>query len=86
MLPSNPAADFNMVDLRERSMAKLYFRFEAMNCGTSTALIQVDNNYRERGMNTLLIKPGTDLKADNLILSRLDISRRVDILAATQGG
>lgn len=62
-------------------MAKLYFRFGAMNCGKSTALIQVDHNYRERGMNTLLIKPGSDLKGDNLILSRLDISRRVDILA-----
>lgn len=62
-------------------MAKLYFRFGAMNCGKSTALIQVDHNYRERGLNTLLIKPGSDFKGDNQILSRLDISRRVDILA-----
>lgn len=65
-------------------MAKLYFRYGAMNCGKSTALIQVDHNYRERGMNTLLIKPGSDLKGDNQILSRLDISRRVDILANRQ--
>lgn len=62
-------------------MAKLYFRFGAMNCGKTTALIQVDHNYRERGMNTIVIKPGSDLKGDNRILSRLDISRRVDILA-----
>jgi thymidine kinase len=63
------------------SMAKLYFRFGAMNCGKSTALIQVDHNYRERGMNTILVKPGSDLKGDDEIVSRLDLSRRVDILA-----
>lgn len=63
-------------------MAKLYFRFGAMNCGKSTALIQVDHNYREHGMKTLLIKPGSDLKGSNEILSRLQIKRRVDILAA----
>ena len=62
-------------------MAKLYFRFGAMNCGKSTALIQVDHNYRERGMNTLIIKPGSDLKGDDQILSRLELSRGVDILA-----
>lgn len=63
-------------------MAKLFFRFGAMNCGKTTALIQVDHNYRERGMKTILVKPGSDLKGDDLILSRLDISRRVDILAS----
>lgn len=52
-----------------------------MNCGKSTALIQVDHNYRERGMNTLLIKPDSDIKGDDEILSRLGISRLVDILA-----
>jgi len=61
-------------------MAKLFFRFGAMNCGKSTALIQVDHNYRERGMNTVLVKPGSDLKGDNQILSRLEISRQVDIM------
>jgi thymidine kinase len=62
-------------------MAKLYFRFGAMNCGKSTALIQVDHNYRERGMKTLLIKPNSDLKGSDEIISRLQIKRRVDILA-----
>lgn len=65
-------------------MAKLYFRFGAMNSGKSTALIQVDHNYRERGMKTLLIKPGSDLKGNDEIISRLQIKRRVDILAAEQ--
>lgn len=62
-------------------MAKLFFRFGAMNCGKSTALIQVDHNYRERGLNTLLVKPGNDLKGEDMILSRLEISRNVNILA-----
>lgn len=62
-------------------MAKLYFRYGAMNCGKSTALIQVDHNYRERGMHTILIKPGSDLKGSDQVLSRLNLSRQVDILA-----
>ena len=36
-------------------MAKLYFRYGAMNAGKSTALLQVKHNYEERGMSTLLI-------------------------------
>ena len=62
-------------------MAKLYFRFGAMNCGKSTALIQVDYNYRERDMNTLIIKPATDTKGSEWIVSRLGIERRADIIA-----
>ena len=30
-------------------MAKLYFRYAAMNAGKSTALLQVAHNYEERG-------------------------------------
>lgn len=63
-------------------MAKLYFRYGAMNCGKSTSLIQVDYNYRERNMNTVIIKPATDTKGSDRVLSRLDIERRVDVLAA----
>jgi thymidine kinase len=62
-------------------MAKLYFRYGAMNCGKSTALIQVDYNYRERGMATLIIKPLTDTKGKECIVSRLSVSRHVDVLA-----
>jgi thymidine kinase len=62
-------------------MAKLYFRYGAMNCGKSTALIQVDYNYRERGMATLIIKPWTDTKGEDRIVSRLSVSRRVDLFA-----
>ena len=62
-------------------MAKLYFRYGAMNCGKSTALIQVDYNYRERNMQTLIIKPATDTKGSDTVVSRLDVERRADILA-----
>ena len=61
-------------------MAKLYFRYGAMNCGKSTALIQVDYNYRERNMNTVIIKPETDTKGSEKVISRLDMERRADIL------
>lgn len=51
-----------------------------MNSGKTTALIQVAHNYQERGMTTCIVKPKIDSKGDTQILSRLDISRRVDIL------
>ena len=35
-------------------MAKLYFRYGAMNSGKSTALMQVAHNYEEQGMHTRL--------------------------------
>lgn len=62
-------------------MAKLYFRYGAMNSGKTTALIQAAHNYHERGMKTLLIKPSVDSKGADQILSRLSISRPVDIMA-----
>ncbi len=61
-------------------MAKLYFRFGAMNCGKTTALLQVAHNYEEKGMNILLIKPKVDKKGENKIVSRLGIDRKVDVL------
>jgi len=63
-------------------VAKLYFRYGAMNCGKSTSLIQVDYNYRERNMSTVIIKPATDTKGSDKVLSRLDVERRVDVLTA----
>ena len=61
-------------------MAKLYFRYGAMNCGKTTALLQVAHNYEEKGMNILLIKPKVDKKGDDKIVSRLGIERKVDVL------
>lgn len=62
-------------------MAKLFFRYGAMNSGKSTALIQVAHNYEERGMHVLLVKAKIDSKGNDKIISRLGISRKVDILA-----
>ncbi len=59
-------------------MAKLYFRYGAMNSGKTTALIQVAFNYEERGMNVVLLKPSSDTKGKDLIISRLGIKRQVD--------
>jgi thymidine kinase len=55
-----------------------------MNCGKTTALIQVDYNYRERSMNTVIIKPETDTKGSDKVISRLDVERRADILATSE--
>lgn len=41
-------------------MAKLYFRYSAMNAGKTTQLLQVKYNYEERGQNVLLLKPSAD--------------------------
>jgi thymidine kinase len=61
-------------------VAKLYFRYGAMNSGKSTALLQAAYNYEERGQRVLLAKPAIDTKADDQIASRLGVSRTVDFL------
>lgn len=61
-------------------MSKLYFRYGAMNCGKSTALMQVMHNYIEQGMQAMIIKPYTDTKGGDQVVSRLGISKKVDLL------
>jgi len=61
-------------------MAKLYFRYGAMNSGKSTALLQAAYNYEERGHAVLLAKPAVDTKGDLGILSRLGFTRVVDFV------
>lgn len=41
-------------------MAKLYFYYSSMNAGKSTNLLQSSYNYKERGMNTLVLAPAFD--------------------------
>ncbi len=41
-------------------MAKLYFYYSSMNAGKSTNLLQSSYNYKERGMNTLVLAPLLD--------------------------
>ena len=61
-------------------MAKLYFRYGAMNSGKSTALLQAAYNYEERGQAVLLAKPAIDTKGAGQIESRLGMTRDVDLL------
>lgn len=61
-------------------MAKLYFRYGAMNSGKSTGLLQAAFNYEERGQRVLLAKPDVDTKGDTNIVSRLGMTRSVDFL------
>lgn len=56
----------------DEGMAKLYFRYGAMNSGKSTALMQVAFNYRERGRTPVIMKPVTDTKADGISSRVLD--------------
>jgi len=65
-------------------MAKLYFRYGAMNSGKSTSLLQAAFNYEERGHAILISKPAVDAKGDNKVLSRLGVSRAVDFIVEPQ--
>ncbi len=61
-------------------MAKLYFRYGAMNSGKSTALMQVAHNYEERDQRVIVIKSAIDTKGDDMLVSRIGLTRKVDIL------
>lgn len=63
-------------------MAKLYFRYGAMNSGKSTALLQAAFNYEEQGQDVLLAKPLTDTKGSTKIVSRLGVERETDFQVA----
>ena len=55
-------------------MAKLYFYYSAMNAGKSTTLLQSAWNYRERGMNPLLLTPEVDNRhGEGRIASRIGL-------------
>ncbi|QPH52845.1 thymidine kinase [Pontivivens ytuae] len=56
-------------------MAKLYFNYSTMNAGKSTILLQASYNYRERGMDTLLLTADLDRRAGHgTIASRIGIA------------
>ena len=51
-----------------------------MNSVKSTHLMQVAYNYKERGMRVLLIKPSTDKKGGDRLVSRLGVEVKVDMI------
>lgn len=62
-------------------MAKLHFKYGAMNSGKSDTLIKTAYNYIERGLHIVTIKPSVDTKGDDQIVARAGGTRKVDILA-----
>lgn len=65
-------------------MAKLYFRFAAMNAGKSTALQQVAYNYEERGQTVNLFTAAIDDRyGEGRIVSRLGVERESELFSAT---
>ena len=58
-------------------MAKLYFRYSAMNAGKSTALLQVAHNYEELGRTVAIFTSGLDDRFGlGVITSRLGLQRQ----------
>lgn len=61
-------------------MAKLYFHYSTMNAGKSAILLQSAYNYRERGMEPLLLTAGVDTRAGaGRIGSRIGISAPAEV-------
>ncbi|MCX7552881.1 thymidine kinase [Marinicella sp. S1101] len=55
-------------------MAKLYFYYSAMNAGKTTHLLQSSHNYRERGMQTLILSSSIDDRfGQGIVKSRIGI-------------
>lgn len=64
-------------------MAKLFFRYAAMNAGKSTALLQVAHNYEERGHRVRIYTASVDDRyGRGLVTSRLGPQRPVDVFDA----
>jgi thymidine kinase len=63
-------------------MAKLYFRYAAMNAGKSTNLLQVAHNYEERGRSVVLYTAALDDRAGRgIVESRLGVERKARMFA-----
>lgn len=61
-------------------MAKMYFYYSSMNAGKSTALLQSSYNYKERGMNTLILAPSLDSRyGAGKVTSRIGIDAEATI-------
>lgn len=61
-------------------MAKLYFRYSAMNAGKSTSLLQIAYNYEEQGQSVMLFTAGIDDRSGKgCIASRLGLKRSANV-------
>jgi len=60
-------------------MAKLFFRYAAMNAGKTSSLLQVAHNYEENGESVLLLTSALDDRAGRgVIASRIGLQREAD--------
>lgn len=65
-------------------MAKLFFRYSAMNAGKSTALLQIAYNYEEQGQKVALFTARIDDRSGvGTIASRLGLTRQADTFDTT---
>lgn len=66
-----------------RAMAKLYFRYSAMNAGKSTAMLQVAHNYEEQGQTVRLFTAAIDNRYGvGKVTSRLGPQRETEVFGA----
>ncbi len=64
-------------------MAKLFFRYSAMNAGKSTSLLQIAYNYEEQGQRVQLFTAGIDDRSGTgQIASRLGLQRSAMVFGA----
>jgi thymidine kinase len=57
-------------------MAKLYFRYSAMDAGKTLDLLKVAYNYKEKGQHTVILTSKIDKRAgENKVLSRVGFDR-----------
>lgn len=62
-------------------MAKLHFKYGAMNSGKTDTLIKTAYNYTENELRPIVVKPAIDTKGKAQIVARAGGKRDVDILA-----
>ncbi|AFU64054.1 thymidine kinase [Salmonella phage STML-198] len=62
-------------------MAQLYFNYASMNAGKSASLLTAAHNYKERGMGTLILKPGIDDRdSATEVVSRIGLRQEANVI------
>lgn len=61
-------------------MAKLYYRYGAMNSGKSFEILKVAHNYEEQDKSVILIAPKLDTRGGEGIKSRVQGMQRTDVV------
>ncbi|ANA49454.1 thymidine kinase [Salmonella phage vB_SnwM_CGG4-1] len=62
-------------------MAQLYFNYASMNAGKSASLLTAAHNYKERGMGTLILKPGIDNRdSATEVVSRIGLRQEANVI------